>query len=236
MVRRAVAAGPLVGVDVVDRTRARTARHLGNDRFINRVFSIRERERIGRAPDPEAEIWRLWAAKEAAYKVVSKLEDSPPVFEHARFEVTDPPGAPVRSLSWREVELCIGVSDDDHQVLAWAWLGPATPVLVGHESVDSLRSRLELAEDPDRWIARHFSREEAEAIHGLHSALVRVAARRDAARMLGVSEERLTIVCPPGHTGLRPPYLRDGGTLRADADISLSHDGAFLAWAIRLSS
>lgn len=228
--------GPLVGVDVVDRTRARADRHLDDQRFIRRVFSAHEQERLRAAPDPEVEIWRLWAAKEAAYKVISKLGESPPVFHHARFQVTDPPGSPVRELSWGEVRVSLGVSDAPDHVLAWAWIGDITPLFVGHETVSSVRSRWGLAEEPDGWIARLFSREEAQAIHGLRSALVRLAARRDAARMLGVAEDRLAIVCPPGHTGLRPPYLQDRGALRTDADISLSHDGSRLAWAVRLAS
>lgn len=234
--RGSVGSGPLVGVDVVDRTRARTGRYLGDERFIQRVFSPRERRRLEGVADPEVEMWRLWAAKEAAYKVVSKLGDAPPVFQHARFEVTDPAGNPVRHLSWGDVHLSIGVSATTERVLAWAWIGASTPLFVGYGSVEELRSRWELSDDPDTWIPRHFSREESEAIHGLHSALVRLAARRDAARLLGVREDRLAIVCPPGHTGLRPPYLRDRGTVRADADVSLSHDGSRLAWAVRLAS
>lgn len=225
-----------MGVDVVDPTRARAGRYVSDERFLQRVFSARERLRIDEARDPDVEIWRLWAAKEAAYKVVSKLGSQPPVFQHARFEVTDPPGAPVRELAWGDVRLSIGVSTSADRVLAWAWIGRSTPLFVGYASVDSLRSRWGLSTDPAVWIPEHFSSEEADAIHGLHSALVRLAARRDAARVLGVPEERLAIICPPGHTGLRPPYLRDGDTLRVDADISLSHDGSRLAWAVRLAS
>ena len=53
-------------------------------------------------------------------------------------------------------------------------------------------------------------------------------------RLLGQLNPDLRIVCPPGHTGLRPPYLMSGSEPVDGADISLSHDGPWIAWAIRL--
>jgi len=225
-----------VGVDVVDLTRARAERPRRSRRFLERVFSARERERIDAAREPQTEVWRMWAAKEAAYKVISKLGEAPPPFHHARFEVQNPPDEPVTRLAWEDVQISLGFRVEPAHLLAWAWIGPVTPLFVGHESVDSVRARREVTGDPEIWIPRQFSEEESDAIHGLESALVRLAAREDAAHLLGVREARLAIVCPPGHTGLRPPYLLDQGAARADADISLSHDGSRLAWAIRVTS
>jgi hypothetical protein len=48
---------------------------------------------------------------------------------------------------------------------------------------------------------------------------------------MGVPEHRLEIVCAPGPTSQRPPrVLLDGA--ETEADVSLSHDGRLIAWAL----
>ena len=76
----------------------------------------------------------------------------------------------------------------------------------------------------------HFTDRERDAVYSRESAAVRVGARGDLATLLGVSEERIEIVCSPGPTSQRPPrVLLDGE--QAEADVSLSHDGSWIAWA-----
>ena len=76
-----------------------------------------------------------------------------------------------------------------------------------------------------------FSAREADAVYSLSSAAVRLAARSALALRLGVDESRLEIVCAPGPTSQRiPSVLVDGE--QAGADVSLSHDGRWIAWAI----
>ena len=64
---------PVVGNDVVDLDQPRCAGKAEDTRFVDRVFTAFERERIVEAPDPDRALWRRWAAKESAYKVVTKL-------------------------------------------------------------------------------------------------------------------------------------------------------------------
>jgi hypothetical protein len=79
------------------------------------------------------------------------------------------------------------------------------------------------------------SEREADAVYSRESAAVRIGARGDIAEQLGVSESRLEIVCAPGPTSQRPPrVLLDGRD--APADVSLSHDGRWIAWAIWVGS
>ena len=62
---------------------------------------------------------------------------------------------------------------------------------------------------------------------------MRLGARAALSTALGVEEGRLEIVCAPGATGRRPPrVLLDGSP--AAADVSLSHHGNWIAWAILL--
>lgn len=44
-----------------------------DDRFVGRVFLSEEKRRIFSDSDPERTLWQLWAAKETAYKIVSKF-------------------------------------------------------------------------------------------------------------------------------------------------------------------
>lgn len=223
-----------VGVDVVDLTDPRARDRSRDARFLDRVFSPGERERIRAAADPALEVWILWAAKEAAFKVVSKLQAEPPVFRHAAYEVTDEPGLPVTALRYRDTPLALGVEAHGERVLVWAWNEGAPEILVARATVPGALAALGLEVEREAWETSRFRPGERDSIHGLPSALVRLMARRDAARMLGIAEDLLSIECPPGHTGLRPPYLHRSGALLRHADVSLSHDGRELAWAVRV--
>lgn len=222
-----------VGVDVVDLTGTRTRNRAADPRLTERVFTPGERARIREAAHPDQELWTLWAAKEAAFKVISKLDDRPPVFRHAAYEVVDPPGTPVSSLAWGDLRVGLGVDADEHRILVWAWNGEAPEILVARASVRDALSILVLDPDAEEWMAQRFREEERDAVHSLPSALVRLLVRRDAARVLGRGESDLTIVCPPGDTGRRPPFLHESGIVSRHADVSISHDGDQLAWAVR---
>ena len=75
-----------------------------------------------------------------------------------------------------------------------------------------------------------FSPEERECIHQPRSAATRLAARKALAGALEVEETGLEIRCGPGEPGRRIPlaYL-DGKAI--PVDLTLSHDGPFMAWA-----
>ena len=76
----------MVGNDVVD-LRDRDARpETLHPRFDARVFTAGERLALERSEDPTRQRWRLWSAKEAAYKVARKL-DASATFSPRRFEV-----------------------------------------------------------------------------------------------------------------------------------------------------
>jgi phosphopantetheine--protein transferase-like protein len=224
--------GSYVGIDVVDLTtdRIRT-RELG-PRFLQRVFTEAERSRIESAPDPTAETWTLWAAKEAGFKVISKVLGSPPVFEHRSFEVTDPPGQAVRALRYRDFRLDLTVWTELDHIVVHAWNDPSAVVLVSRISLDAAREVLDFAEPFDVWCERMLSADERNSVHSHASAFVRLLARRDAARFLDLEEARLSIRCPPGEPGRRPPFLYLDGEELSSADVSFSHHGSQLAWAL----
>lgn len=226
--------GRFVGVDVVDLAEARAHRGSRNARLRDRVFTASERARIDAAPDPDRELWTLWAAKEAAFKVVSKILGTPPVFEHRAFEVRDDPGRPVGAVRYKGTVLPVTAQADDARIVVHAWSHPASMILVCDLELEAAEEVLGLQETYEEWRLTRFAEEERDAVRSRSSALVRLLARRDAGRHLSLPENRLSIRCAPGPVGRRPPYLYLDGAPLPRADVSLSHHGRRLAWALDL--
>jgi phosphopantetheine--protein transferase-like protein len=234
---------PLVGNDVVDLSNPRVSGKEKDARFLDRVFSADERRVIGESSDPSLELWGMWAAKEAAFKIVSKRSSSPPPFVHRAFAVawealgrrTNPYG---RVLRAGRVRYLTG-----HEVLAEitrvgsVLAALACPVGAHDQNgVIAIEGRILSLSSPEAGWARdpamrdRLTPAEAESVHSPASAAVRVGARAALARDWGVEDARIEIVCDPGPTGRRPPrVMLDGAT--CGADVSLAHDGPWIAWA-----
>jgi phosphopantetheinyl transferase (holo-ACP synthase) len=238
-----------VGNDVVDLEQPRTHGRAGDERFVQRVLAPAEAIEVRGAPDPDLELWCRWAAKEAGFKVISKLIGTPPRFVHRSFEVvwtaagagasTEHGGSgldqPIRTgtVRYREFEALVSVA-----------LFPGTLHAVsfatreGNAGAVSVSPHLEALDSPgSAWdgalevLRQRLTARESDAVYSRASAAVRLGARRELADVLGVAEERLEIVCAPGPTSQRPPrVLLDGG--ETEADVSLSHDGHWIAWVL----
>ncbi len=63
----------VIGNDIVDLADHGNKGKFRDRRFRDRVFTTEEGRRIDAAPDPDAMLWTLWAAKEAAFKAAVKL-------------------------------------------------------------------------------------------------------------------------------------------------------------------
>ena len=61
-----------VGNDVVDLKDPESIGKSRDDRFLDRVFTVEERTLIAKSTRHDTLLWALWAAKEAAYKAVSR--------------------------------------------------------------------------------------------------------------------------------------------------------------------
>jgi hypothetical protein len=199
---------------------------------------------IREADAPDRTLWLLWASKEAGFKVVSKILGSPPAFAHARF-VVDVPNTPrprvVGHVSYGDLKVPFVAQIRPGWIHVLAWNGgmvgtppsslPPSVIM----AVDTVGGVLEdsVSADLDDVLKARFTDRERRAIHSLPSAAVRIGAREHVARGLGVDVEGVEIVCEGGSTGRTPPRLIVRG--RADAmDVSLSHDGALVAWAAAL--
>lgn len=121
----------LVGNDVVDLDDVAPASVRLRERFVARVCAPSERELLARSSDPQL-LWCLFAAKEAAFKVASKLGEVP-VFAHRRFVVADD----LRSVTWlrnrpkdERLTFSLRLEVDGRCIHAVAWLGAVEPVTV----------------------------------------------------------------------------------------------------------
>jgi len=226
-----------VGNDVVDLEEPRTRGKVDDVRFVARILDDVEAAGLREAPDPDIELWSLWACKEAAFKTASKVRGRPPPFRHAAFGVRwDRIGGIAQPRSGRvyyqDLEFPVMVVCRADVLHAVAYTHPTGRLLR-----DEVGLGLELLDDPEgSWTApleelvRRLTPREAETVHSRASAAVRIAARVALAEGLAVSEERIEIVSVPGSPGRRPPkVLLDGSP--AHADVSLSHHGRWIAWA-----
>ncbi|MFC1662083.1 4'-phosphopantetheinyl transferase superfamily protein [Gemmatimonadota bacterium] len=230
-----------LGNDIVDLKDPRCVGKASEDRFLQRVFSPRERDAIRRSPDPELALWLLWAGKEATFKTVTKARGAPPVFRHDAFPISfpdpaRPSGESPQQATFRgtgrfedtPVALLARLSPRGIHVASWLEAPDATPPCFHWKESDR-------GVTPGRpnWrglLQRRFSDEEWRCVTHEGSALTRLAARASLARKLGLAENRLEIRCGDGVPGRRVPFVFLDGKPAA-VDLSLSHHGLLLAWA-----
>ena len=227
----------IVGNDVVDLGDPRVLGKSSNTRFLERIFAAEERAAVVTAPDPDLELWQRWAAKETAYKAVSKLRGNSPTFTHRAFVVSwSQPGTldaspAVRSgsVGYESTVIDIEVAWDTEAVHVVGWVGdrendPPHSRLVRLDEVGAVWS------GPRAELEQRLTPRELEAVHSRASVAVRIAARAEMAEVLGLDEHQLEIVCAPGKPGRRPPAVLVDGEPDT-VDVSLSHDGDWIAWA-----
>ena len=198
-----------VGNDIVDLDDPAIAQTHLRDRFVARVCCESERALLAAAAEPKVLLWSLFAAKEAAFKAISKQHEQPDggrrpatnqegkplVFAHRRFVVT----ADLRSVSYDKHVLWLRVDVEGPCVHAVAWTDDEMP-LFGTRQIPA-------EADPS------------------------VAARALLLERLGGNGLSVERAPRPGSwNGFGPPKLfRDG--VEVNLDISLSHDGRFVGFA-----
>lgn len=112
----------LVGNDVVDLHDPQIQSHHQRDRFVRRVCTPDEVARVAAAADPKSELWALFAAKEAAFKALSKRQPGL-AFSPRRFHV-DSQWSDVRH---DDVRMWLRIDRDADRVHAVAGQGAGEP-------------------------------------------------------------------------------------------------------------
>ena len=229
---------PLVGNDIVDLAEPGVAGKEHDRRFMDRVFTPAERERILAAPSPTLALWKVWAAKETAFKIASKLREGV-VFAHRKFEVVpDTAAEPERAIG-EAIGHWASVHFDDLEIRV-RWETARDYV----HCVGQLVRREHGAAAGDPETPRHtrrvlagilgdghavggaLSRAEQASVHSSASERARLLARRLMARW---DLQGAEIVRSWRAWGWSPPVLSQQGRPVAGFDVSLSHDGRFVA-------
>lgn len=222
----------MIGNDIVDLGLAGVLGKSGDRRFLERVFTVRERDDIRLAADPDEELWALWAAKEAAFKAVSRAE-STVVFSPKRFEVA----ADRSSNSSGELEgLVRHCGAPDCQV---RWI--RTPGFVHCVGVlEGGRSRaldVKTAVAPGKQLLSDVSPEgglsaaELTSVRTSQSTAVRLLARKLCSEN---GLPKVEIIRSSAVNGWGAPVAFSASRPVGNAEISLSHDGRWVAAALLL--
>jgi phosphopantetheinyl transferase (holo-ACP synthase) len=152
------------------------------------------------------DLWSLFAAKEAAYKAAVKLGGSPG-FGHRSIHVA----ADLASVAWRDLRLALEVTGGPDHVHAVAWTEGTRPLTRVVRTKGSRQGESERA---------------------------RTALRELLSAALGCPADEFEVVrdaSPGSWDGYGPPRVLHAGA-KIDADVSLSHDGHFVAVAAILGA
>jgi phosphopantetheinyl transferase len=232
-----------IGNDIVDLAEPGVACKERDRRFMDRVFTPAERERILAAAAPTLALWKAWTAKETAFKIASKFRGGV-VFAHRKFEVGldawaegRGPSAPGHLCEW------VGVRFEDLDIrVRWETARDyihCVGQLVRGGAGASAAGGVIAAPRP-RWLLadilhdRHaldgvLTSAEQASVHSTASERARLLARRLMARwdLQGAEIVRLWRA-----RGWSPPVISREGRPIAGFDVSLSHDGRFVAAAL----
>ena len=228
-----------LGNDVVDLESPRCRGKAKDHRFLARVFSPHERREIESSPDPDTALWMRWAGKEAAFKSISRLLGTPPVFHHQSFQVDlgesspeEPDLFPAGMVRYRDLLLPLKLHPAEGVIHALTWAAHPEGV------PPSVHLGLALLGRPmDDWresLRPRFSPREWECISHSASAVARLAARHAVATALGTDESLIEVRCGQGSPRQRPPIVFVGGR-EATVELSLSHHGRLVGWAFTLA-
>jgi len=199
-----------------------------NLRFVNRVFTTSEQRQIFNSADPDTMIWAIWAGKETAYKIVSKCctdASSTPRLYEVNLYCKDKPGNSYK-FSAREISISGSVDTPYGQIYIRIFLACDYVHCVGAtaplETTDAVVWHVDRI-SPDSEVSPEYE-----------SMFVRDTLKKHLSAYVDGSPEDMEIRREKGTNGLNPPFVYLNGR-RDEIDISLSHDGAFTAYAFTIS-
>jgi phosphopantetheine--protein transferase-like protein len=229
-----------IGNDIVDLAEPGVARKERDQRFMDRVFTPAERHRILAAATPTLALWKTWAAKETAFKIASKLREGL-VFAHHKFEVVpDAVSEPERTLG-EAIGHWASVHFDDLEIRV-RWETALDYIhCVGQlgRGDGARRSGPGAPRGPRRLLAGILHN--GQALAGVLTSAERASVHSPASERARLLARRLLdrwdlhgaeVVRQWQARGWSPPVIARRGEPVAGFDVSLSHDGRFVAAAL----
>ena len=203
---------PYVGNDVVDLREPANAGKSRNSRFLKKILTNAEIEFVKNSENPDAALWSLWACKEAAYKVIKK-SFSEIAFIPRRWQVT----FNKRKLTHSDGEVIIPGTDSVYIRLFF-----------NSQYVHCIGSDHPATLDKLIWSVEALPHKTDNP-----SLFLRDCIRRKLADTFSLEFRDLEIRRKRENGELGTPRVYVAGK-KTDIDISLSHDGRFVAYAYHL--
>jgi hypothetical protein len=212
-----------VGNDIVDLQTPEAIGKAGDSKFIQRVLRRDEQEFVFNSECPDSLLWTFWAAKETAYKAISKtypdVSSAPrryPVTLHDGGDlnslfggVDTPKGSVAVNISIYEDYIhCIGITDQGTGLDRIVW---------GAQKIDSDKKM------------------ETASLSARESAMARRLAKERIAECLNLNLDDIHILRNQFPCGNGPPFVYIKGK-EGNIDLSLSHDGRFAAFAFLMDA
>ena len=204
---------PTVGNDVVDLKEPANAGKSSESRFLKKILTNAETDLIRNAENPDAALWSHWACKETAYKIVKKSFPGT-AFLPRQWQVT----FNKRESTHSDGEVAISGHDS---VFIRLFTNPQYIHCIGADVPIALEKLIWSVEDlPEK--------EENNP-----SLYLRYCLGQRLARYYSLNSHQIKIKRTRKNGELQPPRVYIGGN-KTDIDISLSHDGRFIAYAYHL--
>ena len=227
-----------IGNDIVDLNHPGNRGKSRDRRFVSRAFTPEERERIDSAGAPDAALWMLWAAKEAAFKAAVKRRQGisfiPRMYSVA---LDDPSYSGDRGEgNPHGISMASGIEEERSAAHCGVVMTPAGPVELscfrsaGHVHCIAVMNGAYRAAQSDSGV-QAVARELTGPVDP--SSALRLETVHYLASALRVSPYFIRIRREKACAGYGPPRVYMEGR-PADIDISLSHDGRYIAFAVHL--
>jgi phosphopantetheinyl transferase (holo-ACP synthase) len=222
-----------VGNDIMDLLHPHAQGKSKNTRFRERIFLPEEESLLLADCQPDSMLWALWTGKEAAYKAIQKDQwdiAARPLLYKVKFDLTDD--------RREETESTVALLPGERRLLGTV----ATPrgninleTLITSRYVHSITTSLApIAGTRIVWQVERMPCDNPSPAY--ESFYVRTAAQKHLAQYLpGSSLQDIEIRRAQGPRGLGPPIVYIRGQV-ASIDISLSHEGAYVAYAFAIFS
>ena len=215
----------LIGNDIVDITTLENLAKASNERLVHRVLSTTEQKYLSGSTCPELVFLAQWAAKESAYKLLRKRNPDL-LFAHARFEVHGAHHINSQNKYTGKVTYALTPHSDQIRVnveweLSQHWLH-----CVARSPDNPAPYTRSIEEINDALISGEFSRAELVSIYSDQSKAVRNLAKR---LLYDRGIHNASIIRHEEERRYSPPWIYVNNRRLSHLDLSLSHDGRFMA-------
>ncbi|MCX6224706.1 MAG: 4'-phosphopantetheinyl transferase superfamily protein [Bacteroidia bacterium] len=202
---------PCVGNDVVDLREPANAGKSGNSRFLKKILTNAEIEFVQNAENPDTALWSHWTCKETAYKVIKKSRS----------------GATFLPRHWQVVFNKIQSTHSEGEVIIPGNDRVYIRLFSNTQDVHGIGSDCRTALDKLIWSVDALPEE--EKINP--SLYLRYCLGQSLAKNFSLKFHQIKIKRTRENGELQPPRVYVDGK-KTDIDISLSHDGRFVAYVV----